>query len=241
MVLPLAGGVFLDKLGIRLGLLIFTVILTIGQLIFAIGGFKESFWIMLAGRFVFGLGGECMTVAQSAIVTAWFKGKELSFAFGLNLSVARVGAFINGPTVAAISDSKSVGMALFVGFLICLFSLFMAVVLVLIDRWAEKKDNLKAELSDEDKFKLKDLLEFKTLPFWLVTTSCVIIYMVIFVYIGNGADMLQKRFGFTKSGAALFYATPYLISAFASPILGLIIDKVGKRTLFSKYPSIPVV
>lgn len=52
---------------------------------------------MLAGRFVFGLGGECMTVAQSAIVTAWFKGAELAFAFGINLSVARVGSFINGP------------------------------------------------------------------------------------------------------------------------------------------------
>ena len=50
----------------------FTVVLTIGQLVFAIGGYKESYLIMMIGRFIFGLGGESMTVAQSAIVSSWF-------------------------------------------------------------------------------------------------------------------------------------------------------------------------
>ena len=138
-----------------------------------------------------------MTVAQSSIVTAWFKGKELSFAFGLNLSVARVGSFINGPAMSIISQNSSVGLALFVGFLICCFSLITAIVLVSIDAWAEKKDNTKVILSDDEKFKLSDLKEFKSLPFWLVTTSCVVIYMVVFVYIANGAEMLENRFGYT--------------------------------------------
>lgn len=39
MILPLFGGIFVDKLGIRLGLILFTVVLTIGQLVFAIGGY----------------------------------------------------------------------------------------------------------------------------------------------------------------------------------------------------------
>lgn len=56
----------------RMGLVLFTVVLTVGQLVFAIGGYKESYAIMMTGRFIFGLGGECMTVAQSAIVSAWF-------------------------------------------------------------------------------------------------------------------------------------------------------------------------
>ena len=40
MILPIFGGIFMDKLGFRFGLILFTVILTIGQLIFAIGGIK---------------------------------------------------------------------------------------------------------------------------------------------------------------------------------------------------------
>ena len=42
-VLPLFGGILLDKIGIRIGLVTFTVILTLGQLIFAIGGYKYSY------------------------------------------------------------------------------------------------------------------------------------------------------------------------------------------------------
>jgi len=41
----------------------FTTILTIGQMIFAIGGTKNNYPLMLTGRFVFGLGGECMSVS----------------------------------------------------------------------------------------------------------------------------------------------------------------------------------
>lgn len=68
-VLPLFGGILIDKIGVKISLIIFTTLLTLGQLIFAIGGSAESLWIMLLGRFVFGLGGECMTVSQSAIVS----------------------------------------------------------------------------------------------------------------------------------------------------------------------------
>jgi len=63
MVLPLFGGVMIDKIGIKLSLMIFTTIVTIGQMVFAIGGSSDSFALMMVGRFIFGLGGECMTVA----------------------------------------------------------------------------------------------------------------------------------------------------------------------------------
>ena len=39
MVLPIFGGVFLDKIGIRAGLLLFTCILTLGQFVFMMGGY----------------------------------------------------------------------------------------------------------------------------------------------------------------------------------------------------------
>ena len=141
----------------RLGLILFTVVLTIGQLVFAIGGYKDSYLIMMVGRFIFGLGGESMTVAQSAIVASWFQGRELAFAFGINLSVARVGSFINGPVVTALANDYSVGFALLVGFYICCFSLLMAFLLAWIDMWAAKKDDLKVEISEDEKFKFSDL------------------------------------------------------------------------------------
>lgn len=63
MILPILGGIFLDKIGIRSGLVLFTTILTIGQLVFMIGGYQLNYDMMIAGRVIFGMGGECMNVA----------------------------------------------------------------------------------------------------------------------------------------------------------------------------------
>jgi len=46
-----------------------------------------QYTIMFIGRFLFGLGGGSITIAQNAITTSWFKGKELAMAFGCTLTV----------------------------------------------------------------------------------------------------------------------------------------------------------
>jgi hypothetical protein len=52
---------------------------------------------------VFGLGGESVSVAQSAITARWFKGAEVATAFGIALSFSRIGSAANfdiSPSVA---------------------------------------------------------------------------------------------------------------------------------------------
>ena len=117
--------------------MLFCAILTLGQAIFMIGGYQANFDVMIAGRVVFGVGGESMQVAQSAIVSAWFKGKELAFAMGLNLSVARLGSVINGALIPTVYDQSGLGMALTVGFILCCFSLACAFGMIILDKRTE--------------------------------------------------------------------------------------------------------
>ena len=63
MILPLLGGILLDSIGVRMGLMFFCAVLTLGQFIFMLGGYQQSYQEMIAGRVVFGLGGESMQVA----------------------------------------------------------------------------------------------------------------------------------------------------------------------------------
>ena len=109
---------------------------------------------MLVGRVIFGLGGESMSVAQSSIVTVWFKGKELAFALGLNVSVSRLGSVWNSNTVPGYYDEHGLGFALLIGFIICLFSLLNAFGIVAVDKYAESRipEEEKAKVSDDDKF-----------------------------------------------------------------------------------------
>ena len=57
-----------------------------GQVIFAGGGLLGSFTIMQIGRFVFGIGGESLAVAQNTYAVTWFKGKELNMVFGFQVT-----------------------------------------------------------------------------------------------------------------------------------------------------------
>jgi len=109
VVLPIIGGFLMDSVfGIRLGTMLFAFIIILGQIIFAFGGFLDRLWVMEVGRFVFGIGGESLAVAQNTYAVAWFKGKELNMVFGFQLSIARVGSTVNflmmGPLYAWIKN-----------------------------------------------------------------------------------------------------------------------------------------
>ena len=55
----------------------------------ALGAFMDSFLVMEISRFIFGMGGESLAVAQSTYAAAWFRGNALNTVFGLQLSISR--------------------------------------------------------------------------------------------------------------------------------------------------------
>jgi MFS family permease len=90
-ILPFFGGYISDKwLGIRSSTIMFAVLVACGQTLVSLGISTKSFLLIVIGRTVknplhlnreavdssqvFGLGGESVSVAQSAITARWFKG-----------------------------------------------------------------------------------------------------------------------------------------------------------------------
>lgn len=146
-----------------------------------------------------------MSVAQSAIISQWFKGKELSFAFGITLCVARFGAYINGWALPAVAKSfpdepvKQVSYGLFLGFAVCVFSWLTALLLAAIDKYADRiEGKLGIVLSEEEKFHWKDLKQFEK-PYWLLTLSCLVIYCTLFPFLSNVCNvMLQDKYGYNS-------------------------------------------
>ncbi len=94
---------------------------------------------MYFSRFLFGIGGESLSVAQNAYATAWYTPNELNFVFGLSLSMARVGSTVNMNTMrllyTALGDTfhltggKKMGATLLVASATCLFSITCAISL----------------------------------------------------------------------------------------------------------------
>ena len=53
--------------------------------------------------------------------------------------------------------------------------------------------------------------------------------------------MLQTKYGFDKITAGYLFGVPYIISACASPFLGLLIDKFGKRAFLCCLSSVILI
>lgn len=65
----------------------------------------------LFGRAVFGLGGESLSVASSALLAIWFKNREMALAMGINLTVSRLGSVANNNISSRINESLGVSAA----------------------------------------------------------------------------------------------------------------------------------
>src|ERR1039458_675867 len=90
----LIGGILIDRFGIKKSLLFFSALVLLGALLTSL---KGNFYLMVVG-----LGAESQIVAVTTALARWFKGKELSFAFGINLTIARIASIAadNSPTWA---------------------------------------------------------------------------------------------------------------------------------------------
>ncbi|XP_034655763.1 major facilitator superfamily domain-containing protein 1 [Drosophila subobscura] len=236
VVLCFLGGFLIDRVfGIRLGTIIYMLILLVGQVIFASGALLNAFWLMILGRFIFGIGAESLAVAQNSYAVLWFKGKELNMVFGLQLSVARFGSTVNfwvmQPIYNYVSkfyhENSALGVVLLLATLTCVMSLICALILGFMDKRAERILQRNSNPSGQVP-KLTDIFTFKP-PFWMVSIICVAYYVAIFPFIALGQKFFMERFNLTPSEANTVDSLVYLIAAVSSPVFGFIIDKVGRN------------
>lgn len=240
VVLCFIGGILIDrKLGVRWGGIVFAGFVLLGQVLFAMGALTKAYWLMLVGRFVFGIGGESLCVAQNNYAVIWFKGKELNMVFGLQLSFARVGSTVNFNVMKPIYNMFSklvspgyrvLGLSLMVGVGMCAFSLVCAIVLAVLDRRAEKLTNRKT-FSTEEKITLSDVKKFP-ITIYMLFIVCAAYYVAVFIFIGVGTVFFTNKYQFSDSEANAVDGIVYILSAAFSPIFGLLIDRVGKNVFW---------
>jgi len=103
--LPLIFGVLVTVYGARNIYIILNFFVILGQIIFSLGYQFKSIQIMLAGRLVFGFGGESLAIAQCTLLIRWFHGSELALPLGLATSACRMGSVMNdiiSPIIASV-------------------------------------------------------------------------------------------------------------------------------------------
>ncbi|XP_059481989.1 major facilitator superfamily domain-containing protein 1-like [Neocloeon triangulifer] len=240
VVLCFVGGFLIDRVfGIRLGTVIYSFLVVIGQLVFALGGVLDKFWLMVVGRFIFGIGGESLAVAQNNYAVLWFKGKELNMVFGLQLSFARVGSTVNFNVMEPLYNWVNhfyhgytcLGVVLFIAAATTILSLVSALGLTVLDKRRERYLGGQNSTGTEEVVRIGDVRYFPV-TFWMVAGICVSYYLAIFPFIALGKVFFMRKFEMPPQDANFVNSLVFIISAVASPLLGLLVDKVGRNAFW---------
>lgn len=128
-VLPFFAGAFIDRFGpVRVSLII-NLAIFLGSVQLAISASLSSYGWMISGEVFFGIGSGIMSVIQEAILSKWFRDKNLSFVIGLKLSVTRLVQFIgNIACQPLIASAGNWAWGFYMSMILCTVSLTINVV-----------------------------------------------------------------------------------------------------------------
>lgn len=230
IVMVLIGGIVVDRLGTRFAVLLFSAICMLGAILTAV---SPDFTVMAAGRLLFGLGAESMIVAVTTALGQWFVGRQLGFAFGINLSIARAGSYFAdlSPTWAQSLYDQGWQPPLWLAAGFCLVSLGSAAAYFLVERWAGRRYRLSQPEKGE-RVVFADVWRFDR-SFWYVIGLCVTFYAVVFPFRSTFAiKYFQHAHGLSLQDAGQINGFVFLAAIFATPLFGWMVDKVGHRALF---------
>ncbi len=242
IIMVFLGGIIFDRIGSRKAAISFTVIMFIGTLIVALAPSinaeipffsslvknKPLVW-MLFGRILFGIGSESLIVAQSAIIGRWFKEKEMALAFGLNLTVSRLGTFAAFFLFGSLAEkAASIDPVLWASSVLCLISVVSIILYGILEKSVEKKYGSAMEDKKQEQITFSDIKNFR-LPFWYICILCCMFYSSVFPFTAFSTDFLHLKWGLSQDIASKLTSIPIFVSMICSPIFGFIIDKIGKR------------
>ena len=230
------GGVLIDRMGLRKSLMIFGVLCLIGP---AITVASSHLWLMATGRLIFGMGAESLIVAVTAALARWFKGKELSFAFGINLTICRLGSFaaLNSPTWArwAFANWRWPFLIALGVSTLCVIG---AVIYWVMEVHAEKVYRL-GEVST-DKVVFADLFKFGV-SYWYIVALCVTFYSAIFPFQTFAVKFFIEAHGTSREFGGFLSSTLTLFAMIATPLFGLMVDRVGRRAILMMLGSLMLI
>ncbi len=252
----LIGGIIIDRIGTKKAITMFALLCLMGAALTAARG---SAPMMIVGRTVLGLGAESMIVAVTTALAKWFKGKELSFAFGINLTIARLASVAadNSPTWAnrVFYPQGPTGPASWQGpLLLAVGAGVMSVATALIYWGLETRAESTYALGKAgsiDKLEFKGIFRFNP-SYWLVVGLCFTFYSAIFPFRTFAIDFFTNKILSAHGGTAALELVRVqsleqagrlnsllpLAAMIATPLFGLLVDRVGKRAWFMMFGSL---
>jgi MFS family permease len=236
IVLPLVGGRLIDFFGVRVALILFASLIFTGQVVVALGGYMANYWVILVGRGIYGLGGDCMTVSETFFITQWFGGSELAFAFSFQDVINGIASAINAYLSPYLYEkSGTLGFPLMIGAIVCGISLLSTFAMVTMDKINDKREGnegAKTFIKDGEGVNFKDLFKFPLL-YWLIILNYGFQSGAFYNFTNVANDYLVTRYDYSATQAGMLIAfLIYAVGGVFPPLWGWLVDTFGYRVFF---------
>jgi MFS family permease len=262
----LLAGVLVDKLGLKRSGALYAFLCFLGAAITAFGamadlprylgpvyhwldkGFLPA-WsaqlkIMLLGRMIYGVGAEAVLVVNNKVLARWFLGKELAFAYGLNLTFMRLGTFLALNLQAPIANEWGLQPALWFAAFLMLTGFGSFFFYIFMENNARGRGNTPRDIespkSAEEEFHIRDAFSFDA-SFWFITLLCVTFYSAVFPFQAYAPDMMVQKFGYATTKAASITSMLILGTMIFTPIFGWFVDRFGRRATLMVWGSLLLI
>ena len=234
VIVLLAGGWIIDRWGTKKSITLFALICLGAAFVTAA---SPSFAVMASGRFLLGVGAEPLIVAVTTALAKWFRGKELSFAFGINLTIARLGsASADWSTSWARPLYANWQDPLWLATAVAGISVTGALLYWFLEQRAEGRYSL-GEAGATDRLERQGMFSFST-SYWYIVALCVVFYSTVFPFRAFAIYYFQQAHGLERQAAGMLNSFLPISAMIATPLFGLWVDRVGRRSLFMAVGSL---
>ncbi|KAI7862567.1 major facilitator superfamily domain-containing protein [Spinellus fusiger] len=255
-VLPLLAGTIVDDIsgiGSVRGTLFISLMVFIGSLLVSMASIYQSYSMMVAGSVIYGLGGGMIVTMQEAVLSRWFRDKQLAIVIGLILASARLTKWVaKMACYPIVYATQSNAWPIHVATLLCGLGVIvngMYWVVMYYHRCAtlrgkeiaqplsgyrsqwqsmDKKTDHSEKLSFQWSLRLLLLLPS---TFWMIPWAQLLMSSIMSSFDDVATEYIQFRYKTTSIMAGYQSSLTQVMPIVFGPLMGVVVHRYGKRLI----------
>eukprot|EP00002_Diphylleia_rotans_P028069 TRINITY_DN5658_c0_g1_i1.p1 TRINITY_DN5658_c0_g1~~TRINITY_DN5658_c0_g1_i1.p1 ORF type:complete len:438 (-),score=91.92 TRINITY_DN5658_c0_g1_i1:276-1589(-) len=242
--LPNIGMVFygtklLNYIGIRWSLVIYTSCVMVGQALITVGYRGKSYFVIVFGRVMFGIGGETMAAVQNAAVSRWFSGDQLSQAYSVVLTVSRLGSILCFAFIPSLTQDYGGEYAVWIGNYLCIASFVASLIYSILDYRSDDMEDIQ-EINFSDEIDLRTLKHLSP-TYWWATCVGMSFYMAVFCFVPFSMIYLEDEKGMSPMESGFEVMVVFLIPLLFGSLAKTLVNRLGIRGLLMSIALVALI
>ena len=238
--MQIPSGILTDRMGPRKAATIFIFLIAIGSILSAYSATCGNFSLMIAGKFIIGIGAAVVYIPIMKVLAVWFRKNEFASMSGVLLLVGNVGGIAAATPMALLMDSLGIQNTYIV--LAIVTAVIAGLCWLIVRNHPSEKElpSIEEIVSEETGEPIGEstLTKMGTVEalkmtftsgrkFWALAIWFFFMYGTIMLWQASQAGSFYKNiYGFSSGSAGLMVTMVGIGMVFGCPLAGTISDKI---------------